>query len=217
MKGLLELLFTGTRTLEIVDSPYNGKIHVLQMASFGNIIKVGGLTQSGGVMWEIWHSTLKKVRAQKKEIKTCLILGLGGGSAAEIISQMWTGVRITGVDIDPMMIQLGRKYLKLDALNIDIVVDDVTYFMDKNKKKYDLILIDLYKGVEFPKKFEEETFLQQVHNALTKGGIALFNRFSFLENREKALSFGKKLEDVFGKIDPLYLKAKVNLMFMCER
>lgn len=208
---------TGTKILEEVESPINGKITVLKSLAFGTHFQVGGLTQSGGVVYEVWRSTLKKVKSQKFQVKSCLILGLGGGSAALLVRRFWPTAEITGVDIDPMMIELGEKYLNLDGIRAGAIEADAAEFCEQEAKeqgKYDLILVDIYVGDEIPKHVQTEEFVGNVKALLDKEGIAVFNRLYYGGKRSSAVKFGEKLEKIFSNVSPFYPEA--NVMFVCS-
>ncbi len=201
--------------LEEVESPINGKIVVLKNLGLGTYIQVEGLTQSGGVVSDVWQATLKKVKKQKSEINNCLILGLGGGSAAALVKRFWPEAKITGVEIDPIMVELGKKYLNLPE--IEMVIGDADRYcrqQEKSGNRYDLILIDVYLGYEVPKRFQDERFGRLIKNLLTKGGIAVFNRLYFGEKRALAMKFGGKLEKIFPKMEAVFPEA--NVMFVCS-
>lgn len=203
---------SGTKVIEEVDSPINGKIRVVKSLGFGTYIQVDNLTQSGGVVYEVWWNTLRKITHYPLSINHCLILGLGGGSAAKLVKKFWPEAKITGVDIDPVMVELGKKYLGLSKINV--VIEDAKKFVTNCKEKYDLVLVDTYLGDKYPKKFESDEFLKSVRRLLFNGGIAVFNRLYFGEKRPKAVKFGKKLEKVFGKVEYVYPEA--NIMFIAS-
>ena len=200
----------GTKILEERKSKYNGNIKVVRSLGFGTYIQVGGLTQSGGIVADVWRTTLKKLRT--KEIKNCLILGLGGGSAAKLVRKYWPDCKIIGVDIDPVMVELGKKYLGLDKVQVEVHVQDALKFVNNyplSTVRCDLVVVDLYCGDEFPKKFEDEKFLK----LLTKNKLVVINRLYYGEKRKEAVKFGNKLEKIFKKVDWFYPQA--NLMFLC--
>ena len=200
-----------TEVLAERTSPINGQIKVLRSLGLGIYIQVENLTQSGGVVYGVWKTSLKKVKRKKKEIKTCLILGLGGGSAAILVRKYWPLARVTGVDIDPIMVSLGKKYLGLSRVKVEI--GDAKEFL-KNKKKFDLILVDTYLGENFPEKFEKEDFLLSVKSSLSGEGIAVFNRLYYGEKRPLAIKFGERLDKIFGKVERIFPEA--NVMFMAS-
>lgn len=188
-------------------SKINGDIGVVRSLGFGTYIQAGGITQSGGIVEQIWRSTLKKLRT--KEIKNCLILGLGGGSVAKLVRKFWPKAKITGVEIDPIMIELGTRYLGLDKVQVQVQVQDALKFVKKNFNRFDLVIVDLYIGDKFPEKFENEKFLKK----LTKNKIVIFNRLYYGEKKKEAVKFGEKLEKVFRRVDLFHPQA--NLMFLC--
>lgn len=223
---------TGTRVLEVAESPINGRIEVIKSLVFGTHIRVEGLTQSGGVMTDVWKSTLKKVKSDKQRVTRCLILGLGGGSAAKLVRKFWPEAKITGVELDPKMVELGKKYLGLGEMEADVVIVDAFEFCKKKVQrwqKFDLTLTDLFVGYEVPKKFETENYIRLVRRLLSEsasgpegdspswglasGGIAVFNRLYSSERKPQAIKFASKLENVFSKVQAVYPEA--NVMYVC--
>jgi spermidine synthase len=236
--GKLGDLLTGIQVLEEIDSPVNGKIKVVKGIAFGTYIQVEGLTQSGGILKNVWRKPLKKLHSSQITVHRSLILGLGGGTVAGLVRQFWPEAKITGVDLDPVMVDLGKKYLELDKYNVNVVIEDAYEYIGngerdtgdrekignrvqgtKNRKrgreeKYDLILVDLYVGREYPEKFGSENYIQRVRNILARGGIAIFNRLYYGEKRSEAVRFGNKLEKFFKKVEVIYPEA--NIMYLCS-
>ena len=121
------------------------------------------------------------------------------------------------MDIDPKMVELGKKYLSLNS-DVRVIISDAYGFLKTYNLKpitYDLILIDLYVGDEFPKKFESDAFLKLVYLLLTVNGVAIFNRLYYGEKRPQATKFENKLEKVFKKVEVVFPEA--NVMFVCSR
>jgi len=201
-------MMIGTKILESRKSKFNDELRVLKTLGMGTYIQSDGLTQSGGIVESIWSQTLKRINNDKLIIKNCLILGLGGGTVVKLIKKYWPKAKITGVDIDPVIIELGKKYLGLDLINIDIKTQDAAKPVTG---KFDLVLVDLYKGDKFPEKFESEKFLK----SLTKNKLVVFNRLTFKGNKNEALKFGKKLHEIFSKVE--YYYPVTNLMFFCQK
>lgn len=191
----------GTKILEERESKYNGHLRVVRTLGMGTYIQANGLTQSGGIIERIWSQTLRKIGHQPSTISHCLILGLGGGTVAKLVRKYWPEARITGIEIDPVMIELGKKYLGLDKAKVDIKI------MDANKFKfgsYDLVIVDTYFG---------DKFVDLVRPELLKSKMVVFNRLYFGEKRPEAVKFGKKLEKIFPKVEWFYPEA--NLMLIC--
>ncbi len=204
----------GPKVFEEADSKVNGHIRVVKDLAWGVHIQANGLTQSGGVVKSIWKSTLRQIPKSKAQNPSCLILGLGGGTAAKLIRKQWPEAKITGVDIDPIIVELGVRHLELHKSGAQVVIGDAEDFVRESKSKYGLIIMDLYQGEVFPEKFESHNFLKAVGKLLTANGIIVFNRLYFANKRPETMKFGDKLQQVFSQVDYFYPEA--NLMFVCS-
>ncbi len=206
-----------TNLLENFESPINGNIKVKRDLAFGTSIQVGNLTQSGSLIYDIWKKTFKKVQGKKIVMQSALILGFGGGTLVKVIHKFWHEAVITGIDIDPLMVEMGKKHLGLKDDEAEIVIADASTFCNEAIKRgltYDLICIDTYNGDIFPPQFEEIEFLEMIKNLLTADGIAVFNRLYYGEKRKEAVKFSKKLSEVFTTNEAVYPEA--NVMFICK-
>jgi spermidine synthase len=216
MNSLTDIL-SGVKILEEVESPINGKFTVIKDLAWGTYIKAGGLTQSGGVAESVWKTTLGKISNSQLAIGNALIIGLGGGSIAKLIHKYWLKAKITGIDIDPVIVDLGKKYLGLDEREVKIIIGDAYKLAISHKLSaisYDLVCVDTYIGDKYPKKFESEKFLKATKSLLNKNGLVIFNRLYYDEKRPLAHEFEKKLEKVFSKVERIYPEA--NVMFVCS-
>ncbi len=216
--GKISDFLAGIKVLEIADSKYNDKITVVKSLAFGTYFQVGGLTQSGGIIKDIWNHSLKRVYKMSKtsEISKILVLGLGGGSIIEVIKRYWPDSKITAVDIDPVIVGLGKKYLGLTDSKVKVVIFDAYDFLATHKSlsKYDLICVDLYVGDNYPTKFEKIEFPKLIRKILSPKGATVINRLYYGEKRSQSVKFGNMLEKIFSKVDWVYPQA--NIMFVCS-
>jgi len=215
----------GTEILEERESKYNGSLKVTKSLGFGTYIQAGGLTQSGGIVETIWKSTIKKVKSDKQSlpfdgklmVKSCLVIGLGGGTVVKLVKKNWPEVEIMGIDIDPIIVELGEKYLGLGQVDVEIKIGDALELVKRLKMKgerFDLIVVDLYNGDKYPEKFETENYIQLVKTVLSNSGTAIFNRLYYGDKRPQAVKFGNKLKKIFSKVEWFYPEA--NLMLICH-
>lgn len=200
----------GTKVLEVKHSKFNKEIKVIKSLGMGTYIQVNGLTQSGGIVESIWKYTSKKIKVKK--INRILILGLGGGTVAKLFSIKYPKAKITGVEIDPKIIELGNKYLNLEKYKVNIKIQDAFTF---NKGKYDIIIVDIYCGDKYPKKFESGIFLNNIKNLLLKNGVVIFNRLFYKEKKDDAINFKNSLVKEFNKVYVIY--PQTNLMIVCKK
>ncbi len=203
------------KVLETSYSLLSGEIRVIKSLAWGTFIQIGGITQSGGVVEQIWKDVVKKING---EFDNILILGFGGGSVAKILRKKFKDSKIVGVEIDPLMVKMGKKYLGMSGKIAKVYTDDALNWLLRNRgRKFDLIVVDVYQGKVFPKKFESDNFLNLAASFLSEEGILIFNRLytSDLGVRKSALRFGEKLEKKFKRVVRLFPCA--NLIFLCSK
>ncbi len=205
--------------IEEVESDFNGKIQVLGSVE-GPRVFVDGVLQSGRLMRSVWSTGIGRVKTKLKDVDQALILGLGAGSAAEVIKKYYPSATITGLDIDPEMINVGKKYLKLEGIvGLTTVIADAEGWTSINSKKtpgkYDLILIDLFHGERIPEKFYQEKFLENVKRLLKENGVVAFNHLYGFSDRDDAAKLSKVLRNVFTKITTVTPEA--NIIFLAQK
>lgn len=202
--------------VEEVESEYNGTIQVVRDFS-GVRILAGGVSQSGWLVKSVWNSALRKIKQYLPEAGDVLILGLGGGSVAGLVQNYWSKANVTGVDIDPVMVDLGRKYLGLgNVARLDVVIGDASRWVKKSAKdkcSFNLILVDLYEGGEMPKQFKTDKFIKDLVKICKKGGAITFNHLYSGGEREDAHAFEKALRGLFPTIIRVYPEA--NVVYVC--
>lgn len=189
--------------LETFNSPINGKIDVFRSPSGRISLKCGGVVQSGGLAEELWQKGVKEISkfTLKKEIKSCLILGLGAGTLVKLLSKEFKQCKVIGIEIDPLVIKAGEKYFELKkSRDLKIINSDAFEALKEMKEKFDLIVVDLYKGQEFPYKAENVTFFRILSNLLCDQGVVAFNRLNYNpRHKVKTQAFKKKVERSFKR------------------
>jgi predicted O-methyltransferase YrrM len=110
-------------------------------------------------------------------MKHILLLGVAGGSVIKtLVDEIEYKGKITGVEIDPDMIQIANEYFNLDKIKqLDIITDDAFEFVLKTKEKYDLIIIDIFEDTHMPNFLFESFFSKRICSLLNHKGFILFN------------------------------------------
>lgn len=212
----LKKLTTG-KVIFKATSPVNGRIQVLE-DFYGRRLVVGGLTQSGGQVGRIWKRAVSQILKSQFLAPRVLILGLGAGTLAELIFQKWPRAKITGIEIDPEIIKVGKKYFGLDKIfGLKTVIADAAEFVPKkaNKERWNLVFVDLYLADQVPFQCETVGFLKDLGEVLAPDGLVFFNRLYYKEHKEKTEQFLDKLEEIFQTIRKK--KTGGNLLIFAQR
>jgi predicted membrane-bound spermidine synthase len=104
----------------------------------------------------------------------CLI-GLAGGTIARQYSEVFDAPRIDGVEIDPAVIDVARRFFGLRQLNVRAIAQDGRYFLTHSVSLYDVIAIDAYRPPYIPFQLTTLEFFRLVHDHLSRDGVVAVN------------------------------------------
>ena len=111
-----------------------------------------------------------------KNIKSVLEIGFGGGRESWYLHRFLPNATITSVELDPKVEELAKKYFGIkDEPNFNVVNRDGRLFLQQSKDKYDIILIDAYRGPFVPFHLLTKEFYELVKAHLAEGGVVAQN------------------------------------------
>ena len=104
-----------------------------------------------------------------------LVLGNGTGTYATLLKHhVPYNTTITGVEIDQKIIDLSYQYFMMPD-DIYMVCDDGRNFLNLNKDKYDLIMVDAYSSISTPFTMSTVEFFSSVKGHLKDDGVMVMN------------------------------------------
>jgi spermidine synthase len=154
-KSLEVTLYNGKTLLNTKNTNYS-------YGSLQSVLKKGLLT--------IGQSEISKMNS-------VLVLGVAGGSVVKtLITDFKFTKSITGVELDPEIIEIANSYFDLDKVtNFKCIIDDAEQFVATSTDKFDLIIIDIFKDTEMPEFLFEERFINSIKQRLNINGYIIFN------------------------------------------
>jgi len=118
----------------------------------------------------------KPAQASEPQPKSVAILGLAGGtSARQFTAAYGQQVRITGVEIDPDIIDVAHRFFHLDEPNVHAVASDARYWLNTQAGRYDVVIMDAYRQPYIPFHLTTREFFSEVRSHLNPGGVAVVN------------------------------------------
>ncbi|MBW3519693.1 methyltransferase domain-containing protein [Flavobacterium sp. NKUCC04_CG] len=119
---------------------------------------------------------------QIKKMQSVLVLGLGAGSVIHTLRRdIGFGKKITSVELDPTVLDIAKKYFKLDEFeNHEIILGDAFEFALKNTRHYDLILVDIFQDAEMPGFLFESYFVHHLQKMMRTNSYLLFNTITLV-------------------------------------
>jgi len=136
-----------------------------------------------------------------------LILGLGGGTIAKMITNKFGRVYIDGVEIDSLMVELGKNFLDFSEKNVKIIKEDAKKFVKDARFKYDLVCVDLFSHGNVAQGTETKSFFEDVKRLVNKDGVVVINKiFTSNSDLKKYVDF---LHEIFSKTDILLIRGSI--------
>jgi spermidine synthase len=118
--------------------------------------------------------TLPVVYARAAE--RVLEIGLGGGQTLAYLLRHMPQLVATGIELDSVVIELARKHFALpDTERLRIHADDGRRFLMRTQERFDVILVDAYRGSFVPFHLTTREFYQSVKARLAPGGVVSQN------------------------------------------
>ena len=109
-------------------------------------------------------------------IANCLLLGIGGGTVLPVLKTAYPQCKIIGVEIDPQMVKVAEKFFRLAQIkDLQLVNSDACKWINNAKKKFDLIIIDLFINDLNPYCSRTKSFLSGITKLLNSTGVVIYN------------------------------------------
>ncbi|MGE5403637.1 MAG: spermidine synthase [Candidatus Saccharibacteria bacterium] len=135
-----------------------------------------------------------------------LILGMGTGTFAKQARYYFPGIKTEGVEIDPDIAGLARKYFALTNEDARVYINDGrTFLKTGDAKTYDIIMVDAYRDITFPFNMSTREFFAEVKRHLKPGGVMVVN----------INLHGSKHPDVADYLNQT-IKSVMNKVYRCE-
>lgn len=164
---------------------------------------------SFGRLHKVFQQAFKRIDIQNINPKKVLILGFGTGSIAYILTkEMKLQPKITGIEKDPDIITLGKKYFDCDGYaNTEIICADASEYIRNSSEKFDLIICDLFIEREVPSEFETASFFKACSERLQDKGKLLFNKIVYEKQHKNSLTTNEKhINKYFSKQETFRVK-----------
>lgn len=146
--------------------------------------------------------------SQQSSPGDALILGFGGGIIPKKLSAK--GFNIDVVEIDPITLAIAEKFFQYKKINTNFFFEDARTFVRMCKKKYNLIIIDLFFADGIPEHLTTIEFYNDLKNCLYDDGILISNSITDFSNDLTLNAVLSTFNAVFKNLYYFYDKAYVD-------
>lgn len=96
-----------------------------------------------GSVWDLL--TLPSLLLPPERIRRVLVLGVGGGAAIRQLLDFFPHAQVTGIELNPVHVQLATRYFGLQDPRVHLVCDNaVTWLALYDGEPFDLVIDDLF-------------------------------------------------------------------------
>jgi spermidine synthase len=124
----------------------------------------------------VWDAFLALPPLLGRPLASVAILGNAGGTTARALGEFYPDARVDGVELDPAVSAVGRRYFGMgDNPRLTVYDADARPFLRRTDSRYDLIVADAYHQPYVPFYLATREFFRLARERLTSGGILALN------------------------------------------
>jgi predicted membrane-bound spermidine synthase len=106
-----------------------------------------------------------------------LLIGLAAGTVSELVTDIYGPIPITGIELDPQIIQVGREFFDMNQPNLTAIAADGRLWLAQqpDDARWDMIAVDAYRPPYIPFHLTTREFFQLAHDHLEDDGVLAIN------------------------------------------
>jgi len=168
-----------------------------------------GPALTGGV-WDYLAFAPSLTRREGPELRV-LLLGLAGGTVARQVADAYgdeARVRIHGIELDPAVLDAGRRYLGLDSVpGLTAEVGDARVALARLRERFHVVVIDVFRGLYLPPHLVTREFFEACRHRVESGGVLAMNLAAPTDSGRLLGAVAWTLEQVFEEVRYMKLPA----------
>lgn len=145
------------------------------------------------------------------------VVGLAAGTIPKQFTRVFGPIAIDGIELDPAIMEVGRRFFALNEPNIMAIAGDGRYELTRLTGPYDLITIDAYKVPYIPWHLTTREFFEEVSARLAENGVMAINVGRVPEDRRLVDAVGSTLLDVFPTVHAIDVPGTLNTIIVATK
>ncbi|HEU5230544.1 MAG TPA: fused MFS/spermidine synthase [Ktedonobacteraceae bacterium] len=137
---------------------------------------------------------------QPQQLHRVGIIGLAAGTIAHQFTQVYGPVPIDGVEIDPQIVDIGRKYFNMNEPNLHVYTEDGRTFMATTHAQYDVVAIDAFQQPYIPFQLTTREFFSEIRSHLSPTGVVALNTGHTTHDFRLVQAFVNTMSQVFPSV-----------------
>lgn len=139
-----------------------------------------------------------------------LEIGLGGGRTAVYLTDFVPTLSVTAVELDPEVVAMAAKHFDVrPSARLRVVTSDGRIHLTQSRDRYDVIIVDAYRGTFVPFHLTTQQFFILAKRRLNPGGVVVQNIAPNVLLTEVMIA---TLQSVFDNVDTYEIAGSVIAM-----
>jgi predicted membrane-bound spermidine synthase len=155
--------------------------------------------------------------AAPESVKRIAIVGLAAGTTARQATAVYGPIPIDGYELDPKIVDIGRRYFEEDLPNLTVHIGDGRWNLQQSPFRYDIIAVDAYRPPYIPPHMTTQEFFQICYDHLTDTGSIGINVGSVPGDRRLINGLATTMATVFPSIHIMDIPGTLNTMIFATR
>ena len=195
--GLLHEETSYYQYIQVVERPDGRRLLSLNEGVAVHSVWLPDSVLTGGV----WDAFLAIPPLLDHPLERVAILGNAAGTTARALGVYYPEAYIDGVELDPAVSRVGRRYFAMDE-NPRLTVHDADArpFLRSTDRLYDLIVVDAYRQPYVPFYLATREFFRLVREHLAPGGIVALNIAAVPDDKRLVRAVGTTLAAEFPQV-----------------
>jgi MFS family permease len=154
---------------------------------------------------------------QPEMVESMAIIGLAAGTVARQATEVYGPIPIDGYEIDPQIIQVGRKYFDMNQPNLHAIAEDGRLGLNRSTKRYTIIAVDAYRPPYIPWHLTTREFFQLVYDRLNLDGVLAINVGRAPQDRRLIEALVGTIQTVFPSVYVMDVPGSFNSLVYATR
>lgn len=128
------------------------------------------------------------------------VVGLAAGTVAKQYTEVFGPTPIDGVEIDPAIVAVGRRYFAMNEPNLHVTIADGRTFMRFSRDTFDVVMVDAYKPPYIPFQLTTMEFFAEAKAHMSPNGVMVLNTTHVGSDYRLVHAFVNTLRRVFPSV-----------------
>lgn len=133
-------------------------------------------------------------------VESLAVVGLAAGTIPRQYTAVFGPIPIDGFEIDPAIVDVGRRYFEMNQPNLNVVVADGRWALANSPRRYAVIGVDAYRLPYIPWHLTTKEFFEEARAHLTEDGVVVINVGRTFTDRRLIDALAGTLRSVFPSV-----------------